>query len=237
MKTIGILGWLGPETTAKFYLEIINIFSQNNVPTRPPMLIWNTALSLDLEKNFLLTWEWILDYLPYLIEGAKNLEKGWANFIVIPCNSVHLLIEQIRKVVQIPVLSIVDETVKYLINLWIKEIWLLSTTATSKYQLYELPLLQEGIHVITINKILQSKLDLVIYNIVNKISSLDDKKIINEIVESIKMIGTKNILLACTDLQIICTNFYEFSLFDTMSILAKFTAEYSIGAIQSNYPW
>lgn len=231
MKTIGVLWWLWPETTAKFYLELINIFSQNKIKNRPSILIWNTALPLDLEKNFLLTGEWITEYLPYLIEGAKKLEKGWADFIVIPCNSVHVLIEQIRRTVSIPVISIIDETVNYLSGIWIQLIWLLSTTATSKYQLYELPLLQKSINIVKIDSILQANLDLVIYNIVNNISSQNNQQIIHEIVETMRGKQVKDILLACTDLQLICTNFYEFSLFDTMSILAKATAEYVITSI------
>lgn len=231
MKTIGVLWWLWPDTTAKFYLELINIFSQNKINIRPPILIWNTALSLDLEKNFLLTGEWITEYLPYLIEWAKNLEKGGADFIVIPCNSVHVLIEQIRRAVSIPVVSIIDETVNYLSAIWITLIWLLSTTATSKYQLYELPLLQKSIDIVKLDSDLQSKLDLVIFNIVNNISPQNNQKVIHEIVETMRSKQVKDILLACTDLQLICTNFYEFSLFDTMSILAKATAERVISSI------
>ncbi len=88
-----------------------------------------------------------------------------------------------------------------------------------------MPLLQKSINIVKIDPDLQSKLDLVIYNIVNNISSQNNQQVIHEIVETMRSKQVKDVLLACTDLQLICTNFYEFSLFDTMSILAKATAE------------
>jgi aspartate racemase len=180
---------------------------------------------LDLEKKFILTWEWITDYLPYLIEGAKSLEKWWADFIVIPCNSVHVLIEQVRNTVKIPVISIVDETVNYLSEHGVTYVGMLSTSVTSRYQLYDLPLQQNSIQVVKISSELQKKLDDIIYKIVNNLSSQHDEKTIHEIVDTMKEKGVKDILLACTDLQLICKNFYEFSLYDTMNILAKSAAE------------
>mgnify|MGYP000521764234 CR=1 FL=1 len=53
-------------------------------------------------------------YIPFLVDAAKRLESGGADFIVIPCNSVHIFINEVRSAVKIPILSIVEETAKFL---------------------------------------------------------------------------------------------------------------------------
>jgi len=114
MKTVGIIGGLGPETTSEFYLEVVFGCYEQNKGARPPILIWNIPLNYEIEQNFLKNATGEEKYLPYLIAAAKKLEKGGADFIVMPCNSMHIFINEIRRAVKIPVLSIVEETAKFL---------------------------------------------------------------------------------------------------------------------------
>ncbi len=51
MKTLGIIGGLGPETSAKFQLEIISFCLKNNKKQRPPILSWNVPVVLKTEKD------------------------------------------------------------------------------------------------------------------------------------------------------------------------------------------
>jgi aspartate/glutamate racemase len=55
-------------------------------------------------------------YIPFLVNEAKRLEKSDVDFIVMPCNSLHVFIDEIRNSVNIPVLGIVEATINYLIN-------------------------------------------------------------------------------------------------------------------------
>ena len=116
MKTIGIIGGLGPETTSEFYLEIVFECYKKNKEQRPPILIWNVPLKYKIEEDLLEKAEGEERYIPYLIEAAKKLEKAGADFLVIPCNSVHAFIKEVRNSVKIPVLSILEETAKFLKN-------------------------------------------------------------------------------------------------------------------------
>ncbi|TAL56934.1 MAG: aspartate racemase, partial [Nanoarchaeota archaeon] len=106
MKTVGIIGGLGPETTSEFYLEIIfGCFSKNR-EVRPPILIWNVPLLYQIERDLLMKSEGEERYIPYLQDAARKLEKAGADFLVMPCNSLHIFIDEIRNSVSIPVLSI-----------------------------------------------------------------------------------------------------------------------------------
>ena len=116
MKTAGIIGGLGPETTSGFYLELIFGCYNKNKESRPPILVWNVPLKYAIEEDLLKKAVGEERFLPYLVSGAKILEKAGADFLVMPCNSLHIFIDQIRKSVNIPVLSIVEETGKFLKN-------------------------------------------------------------------------------------------------------------------------
>src|SRR5258708_349756 len=128
MKTVGIIGGLGPETTAKFYLEIISNSQHQNNEARPPILMWSIPLPLGIEEDLITRAQGEERYLPFMIDAAKRLEKGGADFIVIPCNSVHIFINEVRSSVNIPVLSIIEETLKFLKNKSISKVGLLATS-------------------------------------------------------------------------------------------------------------
>ena len=75
--------------------------------------------------------------LPFLIKEAKRLEEAGADFIVMPCNSLHVFIKEIRGSVKVPVLSIVEETIKFLKKNNFKTVGIVSTSATIENKLYE----------------------------------------------------------------------------------------------------
>ncbi len=53
MKTVGIIGGLGPETTSKFYMRLIQKCYERDKSQRPGVLIWNVPLDLQIEQELL----------------------------------------------------------------------------------------------------------------------------------------------------------------------------------------
>ena len=51
-KTIGILGGMGPHSSAVFYLDVIEEYLKHE-NTRPSILLWNVPLNLEKEKMFI----------------------------------------------------------------------------------------------------------------------------------------------------------------------------------------
>src|SRR3989338_6037155 len=137
MKTVGIIGGLGPETTSEFYLDIVFSCQKKERIARPPIIISNVPLPYQIEEDAIAKNIGIERCLPFLTQEAKRLEKAGADFIVMPCNSLHVFIEEIRKSVSVPVLSIIEETVKFLQNNSFHKIGIVSTSATIKNKLYE----------------------------------------------------------------------------------------------------
>ncbi len=65
---------------------------------------------------------------PFLIQDTKRLEKAGVDFIVMSCNSLHVFIKEVRDAVDIPVLSIVEETSKIWPEFLSMKIWALTVS-------------------------------------------------------------------------------------------------------------
>lgn len=228
MNTVGIIGGVGPETTAEFYLELIFGCYEKNQVKRPPVLIWNIPLEYQIEEDLLTKSEGEQRYIPYLIDAAKFLEKGGADFLVMPCNSLHIFIDEIRSAVKIPVLSIVEETAKFLKSKNIGEVGVLATSTTVKQGLYEKTLEENGIKQILPDDFQQAKIGKVINNIVLNRHANRDREEFLKIVESLNG-KVENIILACTDLQLLIPSHEKIQIFDTMKIFADATVDKILG--------
>lgn len=225
MKTVGIIGGLGPETTNKFCLEIINFCLKNNKNQRPPMLIWNVPMPIKVERDCITKNIGREKFLPFLIEAAIILEKAGVEFLVIPCNTAHIFIKEVRSAVRIPVLSIIDETLSVIKNKKISHVGLLATSMTINNNLFEDKLRFHGIKQITPTIADQSKLNKIIHNLVMNKHNPRHKKEVNKIIAQMVRQKVKNIVLACTDLQLITKQHPQVEILDTMHILAKATAK------------
>ncbi len=225
MKTVGVIGGLGPETTAEFYLELIFSSFEKNKIQRPPILIWNVPLAYEIEDDLLTKAEGEERYIPYLVEAAQKLETAGVDFLVMPCNSLHIFISEIRQSVKIPVLGIVEETARFLKTQGITKVGILATSTTINRKLYEGVLLHNGIDQINPDGFQQAKIGKMIKNLVMSRHDNKDREQLLKIIDSFSKKGVKDVILACTDLQLLIPKHNEINIYDTMKIFADATVE------------
>jgi aspartate racemase len=221
MKTVGILGGFGPQTTAKFYEEVFFSSQKLNPTIKPHILISSVSLPFEIEETSILKNEGVERYLPYLILEAQRLEKAGANFIVLPCNSLHIHIDALITSVQIPFLSILEETAQFLLQRKIQKVGILSTAMTAQHRLYETELANYQIFCQIPNTEQQNLLNEIVFRLVNGKSESEDRDILIEIMQT--FVDIECILLACTDLQLLDPKLSGTQIYDTMKILADST--------------
>jgi len=104
--TIGILGGLGPESSALFYKSLIEKVQSLNIKsnTEYPHIILESipAPELLLENPDLNMYK----------EAIKNLENAGADFIITVCNTAHIFNNQFKKFVNVPLIDVNEETEK-----------------------------------------------------------------------------------------------------------------------------
>ena len=166
MKTVGIIGGLGPETTSEFYLDIVFSCQKKERIARPSIVISSVPLPYQIEEDAISRNIGIERCLPFLIAEAGRLERAGVDFIVMPCNSLHIFINDIRKAITVPVLSIVEETIKFLKMEGLCRVGIVSTSATIKNKLYENAFAESGIEYVTPNELQQAKMGRFILNLV-----------------------------------------------------------------------
>lgn len=225
MKTAGIIGGLGPETTSKFYMRIIQGCYDENKEQRPPLLIWNVPLDLDIEEDLLKKSKGQERYISYLTDAAEKLEKAGADFLVMPCNTLHIFIDEIRDAVDIPVLNIAEETVNFLKKKGIDRVGILATSTTINNNLYKEMFKEEGIEQVRPNDFDQAKIGQLINNLVLEMHSNKDREGLIDIIDKFQDRDVENVILACTDLQILIPEHENLEIYDTMKIFADSTVK------------
>ncbi len=224
MKTVGIIGGLGPETTSEFYLELIFQSQKLDKTNRPPILIYSVPLPYDLEEEAIVSGQ-EENCLPFLIDAAEKLEKAGADFIVMPCNSLHTFIENIRKSINIPVLSIVEETTKFLKENEIVEVGIIATSITINRKLYENSFTANNIRQIPPDNLQQAKIGKMIHNLVSNRHDNKDREELIKLVNDFEKKGVEHVILACTDLQLLIPHHPRLKIYDTMKIFADATVQ------------
>lgn len=225
MKTVWIIWGVWPETTAEFYLDIVFSCQRKNVSARPGVIISSVPLPFQIEKDLIEKNEGSERYIPFLIAEAQRLEQSGADFIVMPCNSLHVFIEEIRAAVNIPVLSIIEETVKFLQKNNFKKAGIVSTSATIKNKLYEQAFENADIGYETPDPYQQEKMGKYIMNLVSGMQSNKDREGLIEIINDFENKNVEVVILACTDLQLLIPTHPRLRIFDTMKIFSDATVD------------
>jgi|TARA_B100000315_G_C14408016_1_gene509642 aspartate racemase len=225
-KIIGVLGGMGPESTAIFYHELI-IQCQKQYGAKydedyPEIFIYNLPIPDVVEG--LKTPE---KTLKVLVKGAKKLESIGVDFIVMPCNTAHYFYDKIKKEVSIPFLSITEETAKKVKSKNFNKIGLLATGTTVKYKIYNNDLDKLGIDLVVPEK--QEKVTKIIMNILAGKKLEKDKEELKQIIEKLKNNGAKAMVLGCTDIPILLKQEdVDIKVFDTVEVLAESTIKFAV---------
>ena len=108
MKTLGIIGGIGPESTIEYYRRIYALYRQFVADGSAPSVLIN---SIDNKKVLDLVGANKLDELAgYLTAEVEKLARGGATFALLAANTPHLVFASIAQQSSIPLLSIVAAT-------------------------------------------------------------------------------------------------------------------------------
>ena len=127
MKTLGIIGGLGPESTVDYYKLIVAAYRERTKGGYPAIII----NSVDLNKaRDLVTANALAELSEYLVAEVQRLARAGADFGLISANTPHIVFDEVRRQVSIPLLSIVEATCEAVRALGMKRVGLLGTRFT-----------------------------------------------------------------------------------------------------------
>jgi aspartate racemase len=223
-KVVGIIGGMGPEATVEFMRRIIaktpahddrdhlRVLVDNNpkIPSRIAALIEGTGE----------------DPSPVLCEMARGLETQGADFLVVPCNTAHYYLENIARSVRIPVLDMVDLSVKKLLTIDTKprHIGMLASPAVRLVGLYDRQFAHAGLDGIYPDQHHENELLAIIRAVKAGQLTAGHRAAYAKVAAAIGDDGAGALLIACTELSIIGAPIGpDLPVFDTLDVLVEAT--------------
>jgi aspartate racemase len=146
MKTIGIIGGLGPESTVEYYQNIIALYRERQRDGSYPEFIIN---SVDLKKGLdFMTANNLGGMADYLLEEIGKLAQAGANFGLISANTPHIIFDEVASKSPIPLISIVEATCESAKARGLKKLALFGTRFTMQGTFYPKVFSREGIELV-----------------------------------------------------------------------------------------
>lgn len=146
MKTLGMIGGLGPEATVEYYRTIIALYRERKPDGSYPQVFIN---SVDLSKGVaLISANDRAGVIKYLLEEIQKLAKAGADFGLIAANTPHLVFDEVEAQSPIPLISIVKATCAAAKSEGLKTLALFGTCFTMQGDFYSKVFSEEGIELV-----------------------------------------------------------------------------------------
>mgnify|MGYP005840594373 CR=1 FL=1 len=203
MKTIGLIGGLSWESSAEYYRFI-------NVAARERLGGLHSAQSLMFTFDFAEIetlqhqdrWD---EATARMIDAARRLERGGADFLLICSNTMHRMADEVQAAVGIPLVHIADPTAQQIKAQGVGTVGLLGTRYTMEQSFYKGRLMEKyGLNVLVpkaediqvVNRIIYEEL-------VQGIIRPESKKEYVRVIETLVAAGAGAIILGCTEIGLL----------------------------------
>ena len=225
--TVGIIGGMGPEATIDFMSRVIALTPSQRDQDHIRMVVENNPHIPDRQstaENDLIAIE--------LTAIAERLEVAGADFLVLPCNTAHVFIDDLLKNIQIPFVHIVSETVNEIVkeHTNVKNVGLLATDMCINSGIYHQVIKSVDRTVLVLEQQDQKSCMQLIFDVKKGKYSKSTKTDMVRLADQLIQKGADIIVAGCTEIPLILdTKSINVPLVSSTEVLAKRTVEIAIG--------
>ncbi|MFD6935378.1 aspartate/glutamate racemase family protein [Streptomyces goshikiensis] len=133
-RTLGVLGGMGPAATAEF-LRLLALAAPAETDQQHPRIVMLSDPGIPERTGAILAGT--DEPVPPLLSGMLQLASWGADFIAVPCNTAHAFIDRIAPEIDVPVIHIVDATLRAAMRANPDGGWLAATTGTVTSGIYQ----------------------------------------------------------------------------------------------------
>ncbi len=215
----GIIGGLGPQSTSLFYDTITNFCLRHELPNSPSLLInsvncWKVVDMLarqDMEALY-----------HYLLSELLVLQ-GQVDFIVMVCNSVHVVVDRLREALEVPIMAIHEEVCREIALSGVRRAGILGTRTTIDTGLYQRELEGFGIAYASLPPQQVQEMDDCIFQEMLHGRQLGQmRQLLIKGAEQLYAEGCEAVVLACTELPLFLqAKDVQMPLFSSTEVLAE----------------
>jgi aspartate racemase len=202
-QIIGLLGGMSWESSAEYY-RIINEGVRNRLGGlhSARCLMWSFDFAEIEALQHAGRWD---DATALLIDAARRLEGGGADFILICTNTMHRMAEEVQAAIQVPLLHIADPTAERIRQAGFRRIGLLGTAFTMEQDFYKGRLeRQHGLEVLVPEEMDRALVHRVIYDeLVQGRAEPASRQAYRDVIARLVERGAEAIILGCTEIMLL----------------------------------
>ncbi len=135
MKSIGLLGGMSWESSSEYY-RLINQGINRKLGGHHSAKSIMVSVDFEEVKHYQHIGKWD-KATELMIEGAQQIERGGADFLLICTNTMHKMADDVQKAIGIPLLHIADATAQSIKDAGLTKIGLLGTAFTMEETFYK----------------------------------------------------------------------------------------------------
>ncbi len=146
MKTLGIVGGIGPESTIEYYRFILDGYRARMTDGSAPHLLID---SLDVNRGIaMLDANDLSGLTNYLSASVERLARAGAEIALIAANTPHLVFDEVQRRSPIPLLSIVQAACEHVRSLGYARVGLLGTGFTMRARFFPEVFARAGVELV-----------------------------------------------------------------------------------------
>jgi len=200
-KVVGIIGGMGPESTADLFLRIIRatpaerdqdhlrviVHSDPSVPDRTEAILSGRTQPV----------------VDALVRAARTLEVAGAQVLAMPCNTAHYFLPQLRSHVQTRIVDMIDEAAGAVAAAGPGHVGLLATTGTIRTRLYHDRLSGRGVSLSTPSPADQERAIAVIKTVKREGVTPAAREDSARLAQGLQEAGAEAIIAGCTEFSLV----------------------------------
>jgi aspartate racemase len=148
MKTLGLIGGTGPESTIDYYRLLTTLYREKADGASPPLIINSINLKLMIEWMGANELGKVTDYL---VTEFEKLERAGVDFAALTANTPHIVFDELKQRVHLPLISIVEAACERAQTLGFKSVGLFGTRYTMQAPFYPKVFSKTDIKLVTPN--------------------------------------------------------------------------------------
>lgn len=218
MKTVGIIGGMSWESTAKYY-QWLNEGVRMRLGGLHSAKIILSSVDFDEIAKLQAANEWE-QAGQTLADEAGKLEKAGADFVVLATNTMHRVAADIESALSIPFIHLADATAERIKAAGLSKVGLLGTRYTMEQDFYKGRLFQQGLGVIVPEQETRDMVHKVIYDelCLGKVVP-SSKQYYTRSAQAMVDAGAQGVILGCTEITLLIDQSdFAFPVFDTTRI-------------------
>jgi len=226
---IGLIGGMSWESSAEYY-RIINRAVRERLGSAHSARILMWSVDFEPIERLQHQGDWAA-LAEQMAEGARRLENGGADFLVLCTNTMHRLADDISRAVSIPLLHIADPTGEAVVAAGIKRVGLLGTRFTMEQAFYKDRLTERfGLDVLVPGEADRTTAHDIIYReLISGIVSETSRQAYRAVIARLVADGAEAIILGCTEIMLLVgSQDSSVPLFDTTSLHALAAVDRSL---------